>query len=397
MRDLYTIDELASFHFIEFIERAYAALLRRTPDSAGLEAQVRLLEAGRSKIEILGNLRYTEEGRAVGARVPWLWPRYVLAKSMRIPIVGYVIEWLMCLGGLPRMLHHQRAADAYHAARQHVFVRDLAGLAGQLDALREETLRLEHEQVAAAAQMQQFGERFAPVHVEIGKAFHEIRDLRHLVLSMNHWLASLRQNLSALEAAEAEQARKADVLYADVAGRMMDADRQRPIRLERWAESFVQGLAPAAEVLDIGSGIDWLQELARRGVTVTAVNPNNEIGQRIRDAGITSAVAEPSVVLARVADQSLDGITILDLASLLRGIPAVILFEILRRVLRPGGAVLFGIGAESATITDRLEGRASALIDGDLIERALQASGFVEIRRIDSVDNSYCVIASQPR
>ncbi len=391
------IDELASFHFIEFIEHAYAALLRRTPDSTGLEAKIRLLEAGRSKIEILGNLRYSGEGREIGVRVPWLWPRYLLAKSTRIPILGYAIEWLMCLGGLPRILRHQRAADAYHAARIHVIERDIAKLAEQIDTLRDETMRLERGQLAAAAQLQQFGERFVPVHAEIGKAFHEIRDLRHLVLSMNHWLASLRQNLAALETAEAEQARKADVLHAGVAEQMLKADQRRPIRLEKWAGNFAEGLSASADVLDIGSGLDWLQSLSRRGLNVTAINPNNEIGQRIRDAGITIAVAEPPVVLARIADQSLDGVTILDLAPLLRGMPAVILFDILRRVLRPGGQVLFGMGPESATITDRLEGRASALVDGDLTEHALQVSGFVEIRRIDSADNGYCVVASQPQ
>ena len=396
-RDEFTIDELANFHFIEFIERAYAALLRRAPDSAGSEAQIRLLETGHSKIEILGNLRYSGEGRAIGVRVPWLWPRYLLAKSARVPIVGYAIEWLMCLGGLPRMLRHQRAADAYHAARNHAIERNIAGLAGQVEALRDEVMRIQRGQEASAAQLQQLGERFVPVHAEIGKAFHEIRESRHLVLSMNHWLASLRQNLSALEAAETEQVRKADALYADVSGQMMEADRRRPIRLEEWAAAFVQDLMSSAEVLDIGSGIDWLQAVSRHGVNVTAVNPNNVIGQRIRDAGITIAVAEPPVVLARIANQSLDGVTILDLASLLPSIPAATLFDSLRRVLRPAGKVLLGVGAELATVTDRLEGRASAAVDGDLIERALQISGFVDIRRIDSADSSSCVIASQPR
>ncbi len=470
-RAAFTIDELASFHFIAFIENAYASLLRRAPDSTGLNAQICLLEAGRSKIEILGNLRYSGEGRAIGVRVPGLWPRYFLAKSMRVPILGYAIEWLMCLGGLPRMLRHQRAADAYHAAHDHVIGRDLASLAEQLHPLRDETLRLEHGQARlergqvdvatqlqqfgerfgpvraeieksfheirdlrqlvlsinhwlaslrenlatletaeaeqarkaggmhadVSEQLQQFGERFTPVRAEIEKSFHEIRDLRHLVLSMNHWLASLRQNLAALETAEAEQARKAGAMHADVAEQLLKADQRRPIRLEQWAATFTKGLSASAEVLDIGGGLDWLQALSRYGLSVTTINSNIEIGQRIRDAGITIAVAEPSVVLARIGDQTLDGVTILDLAALLRGMPAVILLDILRRMLRPGGQVLFSIGPESATITDRLEGRGSALVDGDLIERALQVSGFVEIRRIASVDGSYCVVAGQAR
>lgn len=395
-RNQFSIDGLASFQFIDFIEHAYSALLGRSPDSVGFAAQLRLLEAGRSKIEILGNLRYSGEGRAAGVRVPWLLPRYLLAKAMRIPLFGYALEWLWCLGGLPRILRHQRAADAYHAARNHVLREDLAGVTEQIERLREEILRLDRDHADGIAQMQRLGQRFVPVHVEIGKAFNESRELRHLVLSMNHWLASLRQNLAALETAEAEHVRKADALHANVAARLLESDPQRPARLRQWAADFAASLSPAAEVLDIGGGLDWLQALSSHGLDVTTINPNNEIGQRIRDAGIDIAVAEPSVVLARTADQSLDAVTILDFASILRGLPAVILLDILRRIVRPAGQVLFGMGAESATITDRLEGRASAPVDGELVERALQASGFVQVRRVAVADDSYCLIASQP-
>ncbi|MFZ1798009.1 MAG: hypothetical protein WAU14_14825, partial [Dokdonella sp.] len=68
-----------------------------------------------------------------------------------------------------------------------------------------------------------------------------------------------------------------------------------------------------------------------------------------------------------------------------------------RRIVRPSGQLLFGMGAESATIADRLEGRARAQVDGELIERALQTSGFVRIRRVAVGDDSYCLIASQPQ
>ena len=395
-RTAVSIDELARFQFVEFIEHAYSVLLGRSPDSAGLTGQIRLLESGRSKIEILGNLRFSGEGRAVGVRVPWLLPRYLLAKAMRIPLIGYAIEWLVCLGGLPRLLRHQRAADAYHAARDHVMREDLAVLGVQMQPLREEVARLDREGAELGVQMQALGERFAPLHAEIGKAFQEARELRHLVLSMNHWLASLRQNLAALETAESEHLRKADAVHADVAVRLLESDPQRPARLRHWAAEFAAGLPPAAEVLDIGGGLDWLQSMSSRGLAVTAINQNTEIGQHIRDAGITVAVAEPSVVLARIADHSLDAVTILDLASILRGLPAVILLDMVRRIVRPSGQLLFGMGAESATIADRLEGRARAQVDGELIERALQASGFVRIRRVVAADDSYCLIASQP-
>ena len=79
-RNRYSIEELSQAHFTRFLNQAFVALLRRPPDPAGLEAQMRLLVAGRSKIEILGNLRWSPEGRDIGVHVPWLLPRYILAK-----------------------------------------------------------------------------------------------------------------------------------------------------------------------------------------------------------------------------------------------------------------------------------------------------------------------------
>jgi SAM-dependent methyltransferase len=399
-RDEYSIDELAKLHYTKFLDQAFAVLLRRPPDSTAYNLQVQLLEEGRSKLEILGNLRYSAEGRAIGVRVPWLLPRYLLAKATRIPVLGYVFEWIMCIGGLPLLLRHQRGADAYHAARNlelgQELGQELAKLTDEASALRGEIVRLDVDRASVSTRLQQLSDRFAPVHSELGQAFNEIRDLRHLVLSMNHWLASLRQNLSSLEAAEAEQIRKTDAFYADISSEILAADPARPARLRLWAEMFATLLPASADVLDVGSGLDWLQALSRQGVKVTGVDPNHESGQRARNAGITSVVADPPVVLARMADGSVDGVTILDIAPLLRSLPAYSLLEILRRVLRPGGRLLFGFGQEPASIADRLEGRASAIADCGLVQHALQTSGFVEVRRSEAADGAVCVIARQP-
>jgi SAM-dependent methyltransferase len=396
LRDEYSIDELAKLHYTRFLDQAFAALLRRPPDSAAYSLQVLLLEEGRSKVEILGNLRYSSEGRAVGVRVPWLLPRYLLAKATRIPLLGYVLEWIMCIGGLPLLLRHQRGADAYHAARNLELRQELAKLTDEASALRAEIARLDADRASVSTQLQQFSDRFAPVHSELGQAFNEIRDLRHLVLSMNHWLASLRQNLTSLEAAEAEQTRKTDVFSADISSEILATDPTRSARLGQWAEMFASQLPVSADVLDVGSGLDWLQALSRRGVKITGVDPNHESGQRARNAGITSVVADPPVVLARMADDSIDGVTALDIAPVLRSLPALALFEILRRVLRPGGRLLFGLGQEPISIADRLEGRASAITDGNLIAHALQASGFLEVKRSEAGDGAVCVVARQP-
>lgn len=393
-RDCHTIEELSQHHYTDFIDQAYFALLRRPPDDFGFRLQTRLLEKGRSKIEILGNLRYSGEGREVGVRVPWLLPRYLLAKSTAIPVLGYMIEWVMCLGGLPRILRHQRSADAYHTARSIELRQALATQVAETTALHEEIDRLDGERSALVAQLQQASERFVPVHAELGQAFNEIRDLRHLVMSLNHWQASLRRNLSEMEAAEADQERKRDGLNVHVSRRMLASDKSRPSRIEQWSLLFAADLPSQAEVLDIGSGLDWLQSLTAHNLKITGVDASNSAGRQASEAGIRIAIAEPSGVLARIADRSLDGVSVLDLAPLLRSLPVLALLEILRRVLRPQAKLFIGFSQEHGSIIDRLEGHANVRADADLIEHALQVSGFVGIKRHSASDGMQCVVAS---
>ena len=112
----YAIGDLTGAHYSAFLDVAYRALLKRAPDDAGSTTQVRLLAAGASKAEILGNLRWSSEGKRVHVHVRGLLPRYVIAKLGRVPVFGYAINWFIALAGLPVLLRHQRAADTQIAA-----------------------------------------------------------------------------------------------------------------------------------------------------------------------------------------------------------------------------------------------------------------------------------------
>ncbi len=395
--DRFTIAELSSAHYTEFVNHAFNALLRHPPDSEGLERHARLLARGHSKVEVLGNLRYAAEGREIGVRVPWLLPRYLMTKISAIPVLGYIFEWLMCLVGLPRILRHQRAADAYHAARHFELKRELADERAATSALAREVAHLKNLQAQSALELSQTSERFPPLQQELGKASRDIGELRHLVLSVNHWLASLRQNLAALEGTEAEQAHRNDGLDAEVSRRILGDGNKDLARMNHCAQLFFEGLPEQAEVLDIGSGLDWLQALNARNVKLGAIEANSDIAEHARNAGIQIANADPINVLARSADHSLDALSILDLAPLLRRVPTMTLLETIVRVLRPGGKVILGFCEQHGSIIDHLEGRASRTVDISLIEQALQVSGFVDLQRPSAESDVPCIIASLPR
>ena len=393
LRDEFSIPELSQAHFTSFLEQAFAALLRRPPDPAGFDAQMRLLVQGRSKIEILGNLRWSPEGRDIGVRVPWLLPRYVLAKCMRIPVLGYLLEWIVCLGGLPRIVRHQRAADTYHSARHHEVLSAFRGLQLELEAARTEIARLASGKVELGQRLDGLNDRSVQLHAEIERAAIDARELRHLVLSMNHWLASLRQNLSALELAEADQARHADALHADIASRVLALDAGRPARLDSWAQQLAGMLPAGAQVLDLCSGEDWLARLVGNGIEATGIDTNTEVGSRARSAGLSITVAEPAEVLARTADGSLHGLTALDAGSLLLNMPVSSFLAAVRRVLGSGGIVVLGSGRAPASIASRLQGRANVELDTEMLRQTLLAGGLVDARPLPAADGTVCIVA----
>ncbi|MEZ5461068.1 hypothetical protein [Dokdonella sp.] len=393
MRDTCSLAELCQSNYISFLDQAYRILLRRSSDPAGYDAQLRLLSQGRSKIEILGNIRWSPEGRDIGVRVPWLLPRYVLAKILLIPVLGYLLEWLIGFFSLPRIIRHQRATDAFHSAREHELAEQCRSIAQQIEVIFIELGKLGSENPEMSAKLKQLFDRVGPLSEDFERISSESTELRHMVLSMNHWLSSLRRNLSALELAESEKTRKSDSFHAEISARVLQSDPHRSARLDQWSGRLASNLQESAQVLDLCSGDDWLRHLRDKGLKPTGVDTNNEIAQRAREQGQAIIVAEPASVLARSADHSLHALTALDVGCLLRRMPARQLLDETRRVLRKRAWVLFGFHGEPATIADRLDGRPEAIVDGALIAQALLAAGFEHVEQVQSADGAICVLA----
>src|ERR1039457_1550213 len=72
-----TLELLLAFRDEEFIHAAYRRVLRREPDPSGLAHHLGHLRAGsHTRLEILLDLRFSEEGRQVGVLIPGLTRYY---------------------------------------------------------------------------------------------------------------------------------------------------------------------------------------------------------------------------------------------------------------------------------------------------------------------------------
>jgi hypothetical protein len=394
----YAIGELTGAHYRALLDQAFRALLKRPPDEAGSEMQIRLLAAGASKAEVLGNLRWSPEGRRVGTRVHGLLPRYALAKLVRVPLLGYFVEWGLALAGLPMLLRHQRAADTSSAAGFAALAEAQANTRRELDELR----------AAHAALDAEHGRRSEAMRADISRMLlrldaleeharsphanaHEVVELRHYVHAINHWITSLQRGLGDLEDNAARSRARADALAASIDAGAEEASA-RSARHASWSAVLATRLPTGARVLDLDSGDGaWLTALAARGIAASGVETNAALVARAQRHGLAIALGDPLSVLTRCADGDLDGLS-LTAATLARDEAdiAALLAEALR-VLRPGGHLLLRCEHEPHRLAAADMAVDAAQHNGAL----LAAAGFVQPTNLPA-HRAHAVLAQRP-
>ena len=91
--DRVNLGELLYFHDRDFVVQCYRAVLRREPDAEGLSMFVEHLRAGRyTPIEVLGQLRYSREGKRHGVKIRGLLFKYWLNRGYHIPVLGNALR-----------------------------------------------------------------------------------------------------------------------------------------------------------------------------------------------------------------------------------------------------------------------------------------------------------------
>jgi len=140
-RSQYTVADLLAFSDRDFVDQCYRILLRRSPDPDGLDHYLGRLRRGElSKIEVLGEIRFSPEGMRHEVHVAGLLVPYTLHRWQRKPVLGPMLRWVHGLFRLGASHQRLQSQDAAHARELHE--------AGQL-------LNQAFEQMDAAWQAQQ--------------------------------------------------------------------------------------------------------------------------------------------------------------------------------------------------------------------------------------------------
>jgi 2-polyprenyl-3-methyl-5-hydroxy-6-metoxy-1,4-benzoquinol methylase len=364
-REKLSIVDLTKYHDEQFIKNAYRSILHREPDHEGAHDYLTKLRYGHlNKIEILGRLRYSKEGRSKHIRIQGLLLRTVVDSSFRIPVVRYITQFLYLLVRCPKIFEYVRMFEALKSLRQA----DVQ----KIEALRE----------SFATFSQKTLKTFAETHTETRNAFTEMRNaftetrnaLSSKVDAQKDSIDTLSRHMSDQKLSLLDEQRRVTFLLEEARKRfpepvsprqlenmlteedhILDAmyltfeDRFRGTRedIKERLKTYLPYIEQAAEknldasLLDLGCGRgEWLELLKERGYKAQGIDLNRVMTHQCTELGLDVIEADAIEFLIKQKENTYSVITGFHIVEHLPLKALIALLDEARRVLIPGGMII---------------------------------------------------------
>ncbi len=255
IRSEYRVDTFLAYHDEDFIRNAYRGILHREPDVGGLTSFLsRLRSATMSKVEILGRLRYSPEGRAAAVVVHGLLLPLALRTARQVPVVGWlmgVVQYFLRLPNLVRnherleaaMFHRQLESRRQFNASQEKTEQELARM---ITAIR--TLDAKHN--VAKRQVNDAG-------ADIGPELSALQDLlRTTVEGLDAKHAQTEMILASLQHSVAQRGEVDRRVLTIERALELKADNERLTQLANYTTELVQSKAEQTRLDALAQEID---------------------------------------------------------------------------------------------------------------------------------------------
>lgn len=130
----YVLAEMLRPSDVEFVDNAFRVLLRRPARAEEKTHYLAELRGGIGKVEILGDIRFSDEGMQRSVHVDGLLIPYKLQKWRRIPVLGWFLAAGIAIFRLPRLYLHLQKLEATGAQESQQIGRVLNDLAQAMEA-----------------------------------------------------------------------------------------------------------------------------------------------------------------------------------------------------------------------------------------------------------------------
>jgi SAM-dependent methyltransferase len=427
----YSLDELLQFADEEFVATAYRVLLRRPPDAEGMSHYVDALRNGYlSKVQILGAIRFSEEGRKTDVHVDGLMIPYKLHGLRRIPLFGRLLAFASAVVNLSWLSRYLQTMESASARATH----DLGHLVNRIDEAVELRLDIMDEESSTKAtvanvrflearidQLESRLDEMLAAQTAKDVELAEVRDFTQAIerrlTALDEHEASLRKDLVATrrgildlqrkavaivqagpvqaESEEETSSRVESVFDAEYVS-FEDAFRGARDDIKERASQYLDTFAAASiepgsgRILDLGCGRgEWLELLREKGFTATGVDMNASMLDECRERGFDVVKGDAVDYLAGLEESSVAAITSMHLVEHLPHDIMIRLIDEAHRALKPGGVlVLETPNPENLTVGAHwfyMDPTHRNPIPPALLEWTLSNRGFetVEVQRLD--------------
>jgi SAM-dependent methyltransferase len=366
--DGYHINDFLQYHDREFVRNAYLGILCREADSGGYNHYLEKLQQGtRTKVEILGRLRYADEGRRNSVKVRGLLLPFLVHSSFNIPILGYLIRLITGLVQLPTIIKNVQLLDT-HTQNQFFELKDyLDRIKGSVHSKFDEMIRYqssfedlraskadraELESVAAQAVKQ---EAISAIDSNLTEIRRQIRDHKLNILDQERRITMLLEGarkrlpepLSAEQTQQnmlSEEDHLLDAMYVSFEDQFRGTREDIKGRQSIYLPFIEQAEAGTREalVLDIGCGRgEWLELLKENDYVGIGVDLNRVMVQQCLELGFDVVEADLIQFLRHQNSNSFGAVTGFHIVEHLPLKALVSLIDESLRVLKPGGVVIF--------------------------------------------------------
>ena len=333
--DHYHVTDLLKYHDRDFVWNAYRAVLKREPDSEGLTAFLEKLRSGRfNKIDVLGRLRYSPEGRRQGVTVDGLKVPATIRRLYRLPVIGYLLELAVGLARLPSLVRNQRQIEGHLIAQQERLAGHLNQTNFELrDSLSELNQALAHLRDTLSLKLLELAAEQKAIalaqHQQVAALFREQQDAKRNG-GMPDSMSDARDRRLVL-----------DEFYASFENQF----RGTPEHIKEGLTVYLPLLKDAgitSDILDLGCGRgEWLELLRDEGSQARGVESNRAMIDNQRSPNPEIIEADALAYLRGLPENSLRAVTAFHFVEHLGLAELIDLLDEISRVLKPGGLLIF--------------------------------------------------------
>jgi len=348
------LGDLLPYQDEDFIRNAYRAILKREPDTEALNEWLSRLRSGQlNKIEILGGITRSKEGREGNVKVKGLRLRYLANKSYRVPLAGYFIRLLTGIINLPKII---RALNAYQAFTD-------ARLAGKADseAVEEVRFRLAGKADSEAVEEVRFSlgakadsEAVEELSATTKDILRQISDHRLNILDQQRRFTLLLEEVrrrsseplshEQIKSMLKEEEHILDPMYMVFEDRFRGTRAEIKRRLSVYMPLIdkIKSEKGDLSILDAGCGRgEWLELLQENGYRAKGVDINRVALLQCRELGLDVTESDAIEYLRGLERGSLDVIAGFHIIEHLSFKTLIELLDEALAVLKSGGMIIF--------------------------------------------------------